>query len=117
MPATWPSSLPQQFLQGTYTESLGETRLRSQTEFGPAKIRRRTTSTPGIIQGDMYMTSDEFAILVEFYQQTLLTGTLVFEWVHPWLRVPMRCRFQEPFTWSRVDLANVIVHLSLENLP
>ena len=70
----WPSELPTAPLLG-WTESPGNSLVRTQTDTGPAKLRRRFTSSPATfsIQLALYSDTSYTAIqkatrLVEFYE-------------------------------------------------
>ena len=72
----WPELLPQFPIQDGYTVSAPNNSLRTTMEFGPAKTRRRTASSPTILQATYYLfTHEEIggtvinqkALFMEFY--------------------------------------------------
>jgi hypothetical protein len=67
----WPSTLPQVFLYSDFVEQPGDNLLASENSIGPAKLRRRTTSTPSMIAGSMVLSQTQ---KVEF--KTFATSTL-----------------------------------------
>jgi hypothetical protein len=78
MPEIWPSTLPQGFLENDYTEAVANNVVRSQMDYGPAKVRRRTSSNPRPVSGSMVMTSTQLAALETFVNTTTLGGSLPF---------------------------------------
>lgn len=75
----WPSSLPQGLAAQDFKYSLPDNTIRTQMDQGPDKIRRRTTSTPGTLDGSMVMSSAQWEDLVAFFQTTVAeTGQFTF---------------------------------------
>ena len=113
----WPSNLPQEFLVDGYGEQPGMNVIKSQTDIGPAKQRRRSTCAPREIKGNILLSQDELAVFDVFYDETLLSGALRFAWVHPVKQdEPVEMRFTErPVTSIKGMMYNV--SLSLEILP
>jgi len=112
----WPETLPQILLLEGFAASPRDSVIRSQMEYGPAKVRRRTTSGPRPIQGNLILTVDQFATFRGFYEDDLLGGSLRFDWVEPETGDPVEMRFQEAPSWIRVEQF-YNVSLSLEILP
>jgi hypothetical protein len=53
-------------------------------EYGPAKQRRRATAVPRPVNWPVHLVdSDTLEILIDFYHDTLLGGTLPFQHYHP----------------------------------
>ena len=75
---TWPSSLPQSFLLSGYSEGMGDGRIKSNTDTGPAKIRRRSTAIPEPVTGQLLLSQSQKQTLKSFILETLLGGTLPF---------------------------------------
>lgn len=92
----WPASLQQKLNSNSFQETLGETILRSETDIGPAKYRRRLTRAPKSwtvsIQGD----STAYDTLVTFFNTTVAGGATRFEFDHPISGVTELVRFAEP---------------------
>jgi hypothetical protein len=78
MPETWPATLPTKFNETDYTESVANNLLRSQMDYGPAKVRRRTSSNPKPVSGSMQMTNEQLEDLITFVETTTLGGALAF---------------------------------------
>jgi len=71
MAEVWPSTLPQCFLADTVSWQLGDGRLRTTMEAGPAKARRRTSAVSDRLAGDMKMTTIQWEDLKTFVKTTL----------------------------------------------
>ena len=91
--ATWPLSLPQRVLLSDFVESADANVIRFETEYGPAKLRRRATRETGVYQIGMVMTTAQVATLETFYLDTL--GQVdVFDWVNHRTLVAADYRFR-----------------------
>lgn len=114
---TWPSDLPQFFMRENYSEKLPNNLARSQTDVGPAKVRRRSTSNVGEMGGSMFMTIAQLATLREFHDVTLSQGAHAFEFPDQYGgSTPLAVRFKEPFTIGGAGL-DVRVGIIFEVLP
>lgn len=81
--ALWPiAPFPQKVLMRGYQEEVAEGHIRTEMEFGPAKMRTRTDRNPTKFKGVLSLTSTQTQDLDNFYQDTLFWGTMAFEWVH-----------------------------------
>jgi len=54
--------------------------LRTQMDAGPAKMRRRFTAAPEIVELAMRMTGEQLVTFREFVDTTIEAGALPFEW-------------------------------------
>lgn len=77
----WPISLPK--LSDVVIDPPAETRLFSQTDVGPAKVRRRYTFAPRTFRGKFYLTAQQATELEHFFTTTLKGGSLTFNYEHP----------------------------------
>jgi len=112
----WPASLPQDmFLEG-YKQSFADGMERSKMDVGPAKVRRRSSSGPAPLNCITYLTRDQFPTFDEFYNETLLGGSLRFSWVHPVYGTAVEMRFTAVPSWI-FEGKDLKVTLSLEVLP
>lgn len=79
MAEEWPSTLPQCFLGGTVAWQLGDGRLRTPMEAGPAKSRLRTSAVSDVLTGQMKLSAAQWLDLKLFVKTTLLeTDTFTF---------------------------------------
>ncbi|MCM2506061.1 Ig domain-containing protein [Aureimonas altamirensis] len=75
----WPISLPQDFLLSGYSYAMGDGRLRSNMDTGPAKLRLRTANMPSSITGNMILNASQVRTLEQFVNVTTLGGTISFQ--------------------------------------
>jgi hypothetical protein len=112
----WPSSLPTQFLHGTYEEALPDGRIRTDMEVGPAKVRRRTTAAPRPMKGQMTLDNSQMGALSTFWTTDTVYGSRAFTMTHPWFGNTVLVRFVEAPSWTRIG-DHVQVTFDLEVLP
>lgn len=95
MPA-WPGTLPAYpGLGGTRQQQ--STLLRTETDTGPAIVRRRyTAATVNISWPLPALTGTQYAALMTFYNTTLSYGALRFDMIDPLDDSTVECRFLEP---------------------
>lgn len=77
---SWPSTLPQVPQKG-FTESVGVNIIRTPTDAGPAKMRRRG-KRPNTLNLSFIMTTSQTTILESFVGNTI-KGTARFGFTHP----------------------------------
>lgn len=88
----WPTVLPQYPLREGFSDTAPNELLRSDTESGPAKVRRRGTSKPHVVACTYVFSSEDAAIFEEFALSTLAGGSIAFDWFHPVLTRYVRAR-------------------------
>jgi hypothetical protein len=79
----WPAGLPQEPIKSGYSEQFPDNLLRSSSESGVAKVRRKGATPPFKITVTMLLTAGQRLMLQSFARDTLLDGALRFEFVHP----------------------------------
>jgi hypothetical protein len=118
MADTWPATLPCKFMHGGLADGMADGRLISQTDTGPAKVRRRSSAMPRNVSGQMIMTAEQLATMRFFIDKTLIGGSLPFNFMDPvtgeWVLV--RCAGSMP-TWSRFGRDRFTVSMAIEILP
>ena len=85
----WPSTLPQVPQKG-FTETVGINIVRSQTDAGPAKQRRRA-SRPNTMNISFIMTTEQTGTLENFIKDDL-NGVSRFHFTHPRLNTTIDVR-------------------------
>lgn len=80
----WPDTLPQHFDRQGFALAEGDGRLKSPTDTGPGKMRRRSTAIADPMQGRMSMRLAQILALRAFLKTDLAKGSLPF-----WLPDPM----------------------------
>lgn len=99
--AVWPGSLPQLPEYG-WAERKLENRIRSETDSGPAKVRRRFTRATRQLSLSMLLTQAQVATLDTFHTSTLKDGSLRFDLVHPRTGLTNECRFTSPYEVTEI---------------
>lgn len=100
--AEWPLSLPTLPLRDGYQEELAETRLRTQMDAGPAKMRGRFAAGMDMVSLAFHMTKAQVTTLESFYKNTLGGGALPFDYQHPRTQQQRSFRFVSPPSWGEV---------------
>lgn len=111
MPIVWPASLPN-LPQLGWGEKKLENRIRSETDTGPAKVRRRFTRAVRRVSLPLVLTTAQAATLDDFHTNTLSDGVLRFDYVHPRTGLTHSFRFFNGFNLS--EPANGMYRTSLE---
>lgn len=79
----WPPSLPQSPITNGYKESMPSNILRSDAEYGPAKVRRRGGSKPIVVSASYILSTEEVEILDNFVYESIGGGAVCFDWPRP----------------------------------
>lgn len=80
----WPSTLPQAFLKDGFQHQLGDGRLRSPTDTGPGKERRRFSAVVDLVTARALMDDDQWDAFLDFIKTDIGGGTLAFTAPPPW---------------------------------
>jgi hypothetical protein len=118
MPApVWPVSLPQKPLKAGFRETPPNLVVRSQTDVGPAKARRRATA--GMTSFDMQfrLSAAQLATLRTFYNFDLQGGALAFTWTHPVTNAAGSFRIVQPPEIAPTAGVTWLVGVKMELLP
>lgn len=117
--ATWPASLPEYVLENGFSETMPEQAIESQTDGGPAKIRRRFTTNFRPLKFTIRVEPELVETFETFYFETLEGGTLPFSWVHPRTRAACNMRFRRPAPTIRpIGTGEAVdISMSVEIMP
>ena len=95
MAATWPASLPDSFLQDSFSYSPQGNLLRTDMDSGPAKVRKLFTAISKDYSGEMVFTSTQLGTFETFFETTLGYGVLTFDFPNPFnLLTTIEVRFK-----------------------
>jgi hypothetical protein len=116
---TWPLSLPQ-LPDTNYTETGGVNIIRTATDAGPAKQRKRGNK-PQVLQLTFTMSNTQVPIFENFVKNTL-QGVARFGYTHPRLLTVVEARIipqsqGDLYTISYISPVRYSVQLSMEILP
>lgn len=115
--AVWPATLPPATEIDQYQETLPELAIRSETEAGPAKVRRRYSAGSVTWQGTLQLSQSQTTALEQFWAETLGGGALAFEWFHPRTAAPARMRFLASPAFRHLSGPLWLAELRIEILP
>ncbi|MBK8211485.1 MAG: hypothetical protein IPK78_17585 [Rhodospirillales bacterium] len=80
---SWPASLPQRPFADGFSETPPNLLVRSATDIGPAKARRRATAGVTKLKAAFRLSPGQLATFRSFFDSDLQGGVLSFSWTHP----------------------------------
>ncbi len=89
----WPVSLQQKLEADGFNFRLGNTRVATEMDVGPAKVRSRFTDAVDVYDCQVTLDHDEIATFKTFYKTTLSNGSLPFLFNDPFTAVEEIFRF------------------------
>ena len=114
----WPASLPPRPLADGFSETPPNLLVRSATEIGPAKARRRATAGVTRLKAAFRLSPAQLAIFRTFFASDLQGGALPFSWTHPATGAIVAFRIVPPLTIEPIAAGIAWrVTLELELLP
>lgn len=97
MSIQWPLSLRNKINASDFSLQFGETAIRTEMEYGPKKVRRRTTKGIDVISCSIMLTRSEYNDSFRpFYDTSLAGGTGTFIYTHPITGEDANFRFASP---------------------
>lgn len=115
--ASWPSApFPQSPLISGYVEVAPNNTIRSATETGPGKTRRRTTANSRNILWPFLLTLVETQTLDDFYETDIESGSISFTHEDPRTGVESTYKIKSPPSYRRTGLF-FRTTLEIEKLP
>lgn len=117
MAATWPPSLQQFLNQDGFGLKQQPTNIRTKMETGPTKVRRRFTNPQELMGGTIWLKDTQYATFKDFYNSTLLDGSLTFDFVHPLSGQLLEWRFMEPYQIRGLGGEWFVVTMQWESIP
>lgn len=117
MAQTWPVTLPSYFLKGSYREAPIDQTIRSATDLGRPRVRRRFTRDIIVVSGIMRMTQSQVDSLKTFYYTTCVGGTDSILITNPFNAIQSEYNFLSPPEFVHIGHDRYDVSLSLELLP
>lgn len=114
----WLPTLPQQFLINGYDEAPPRFKIRTEMDAAIAKQRPRFSTGAKQVTGQMVMTNSQYDLFIDFYENSLMMGSLEFN-------MPKRGDNTQTrvmrFTADEYDSEPVGIHwlvtLNLEEIP
>lgn len=118
--AVWPASLPTTLQVEGYQEEPPDTRLVTEMDAGPPKMRQRYTAAPRPLAGFITITRAQRVTLDAFFVTTLAGGALPFDWTHPVTGAAVVMRFgrsQGPLRYEALSTELFRAAMTLEIQP
>lgn len=113
----WPATLPQYVLEQGFSENQPDQLLQTSMEAGRPKSRRRYSFNGSTFTVSIAMTKAQKVIFEDFFNDTLVGGSLPFTWVHPIHQTAANFQFRKPPPkWSVRGEAH-IVSFGMERVP
>ena len=114
---TWPiAPFPQAPLIAGYTETPPNNTLRSATDKGPGKSRRRTTANSRNLRWPFLLTEAQTQELDDFYETDIESGSISFTHTDPRTGASGTYKIKEPPPYTRAGLFYRTT-LEIEKLP
>lgn len=115
--STWPSTLPTYPLYDGFEERVPLNTIRTEMEYGPPKVRRRSTAGIRTFALTFALTKSQVASLDTYYVTTLVSGTCQFTGAHPRTGADTSYRFVVPPRYSALSCDIWRASFELEVLP
>ena len=113
----WPPELPTDVLVEGYDEAFPDPLIRTKTESGVAKVRRRFTAIAQPLTVQFDMTRAQVDIFESFLEDTLKGGALPFDWTHPRKLIAVQARIIPPVKPKPLSGKAWVVPVQMEILP
>ncbi len=113
---TWPASLPQKPLSGSWTRTPQNNRVAFEPSVGPPIVRRRGSVKVHMSRGRFGMTQAQIVTFETFFETDLKDGSLSFDWSDPETGVSMDWRIKN-YTMSDAGNDERFVDIELTRLP
>ena len=119
--AAWPTGIPDTFESSGFAYDSDSGVIRSDMDSGPAKVRRRFTSTPKNMKGTIIMTRAQFQLWEIWFEDVIYHGSLSFTMTDPVNTGTMTVRLvtgssSKPYSWTANGL-DVSLTITVEKLP
>lgn len=113
----WPSELPVSPLVAGFAEAAPDTRVVTEMDQGPAKMRRRGTAGVRGLSFRLLLDGAGVQALDDFFETALEGGTRAFDFTHPRTGGGVSCRFVEPPAYTAAGGTHYHAAIRLEVLP
>lgn len=114
MAISWPTQLQDKLSSDNFTYNIGETKIRSDMDIGPAKVRRRFTRAIDTLNCSIQLKYQDFLILRNFHEVTLNGGVNEFEYEHPFTHEMAVFRMVVPPSMSPIGSGGVMFNVSMQ---
>ena len=115
--ATWPSTLQSRLNVRDFTLSSEDTTIRTNMQYGPAKVRSRYTDAIDNVSCSINMDITQYNTLQSFYKTTLGNGVASFDFIHPVTQTLTKVRFVGPPKYTPLGGRVFMAQMVWEFLP
>jgi hypothetical protein len=124
--ATWPTdvgSTPEHVIYlpapqwSSWSEDRQDNVLRSATDYGPGKTRRRFTAVSRYQTCRWVFNSEQLQIFQDWWETEIFSGALSFFWMSPTVEMTVKARFRKPYTFKPFGEPMVIKTPEAEGEP
>jgi hypothetical protein len=116
-PVNWPASIEELLDTASFQEEFGETTIRSETDIGPAKVRRRSTKGVDAIKCSVIANKDQYEDFRDFFDIDLNGGAGTFFFTNPITGIVDTYRMTRPPSISSLGGVQFSISMSWERLP
>lgn len=113
---TWPAALPQISLMSGYFEEPEDNVIRSKTDAGPGKARRRYTAVAVPSVMSCILTTDQVATFITWWRDTVFDGSIPFQQAHHRTGLTARYLPTAPYRIARED-DGYLLTIPVKELP
>lgn len=99
----WPLSLQQYVNSDSFQYQIGDTTIRSETDIGPAKVRRRFTKSVDTMTVSIWVDAAGYSTVYNLFDIDLNGGAGVLLFTHPITLATLRLRFTAPPVFAPVS--------------
>lgn len=96
MAETFPPTLQEKLNEEGFSQTYGDTTIRSDVDTGLAKVRQRYTKAVDKFACTINLNKEDYNTLTTFYKTTLAGGSKTFNYDHPFTEVASEFRFVSP---------------------
>jgi hypothetical protein len=115
--ANWPATLQQKVNEGGFRKSFGSTKITSNNDVGPAKVRRRFTKRIDNHNITMNLSRDQYDTFNNFYDTTLNGGVESFTFIDPITDTEQTYRFVGDPAITPIGGNEFLLQMVWEQLP
>lgn len=117
MAEIWPAQLQDFVNEQSFSLEIGSTTIRSETEIGPGKVRRRFTKSVDKMNVSINLTQALYDTFYTFYDVDLNGGANTFLFNHPISGEQKEMRIMGQPTFSPLGGGNFVVNMTWEIMP
>jgi hypothetical protein len=115
-PVSWPITLQTLWNEANFGLDAGDTTIRSEMDFGPSKVRRRTTVGIDRFTGSIYLTTSQYSVFKTFFDVSLNGGVKTFYFNHPITEAQEVFRFIGAYKITSLGAGQFLLNFTWEQI-